>query len=254
MIFDTHCHLGYHWEDGADDDAQAAYERSVEAGVCEILNVGINLETSRRARQWARKLDGVLYSAGLHPNDAGEFDSEWDAIAAIAGEEDCSAVGETGLDFYRDWTTPQQQILSFEKHLELSLELDRPVIVHCRDAFDQVFEVIAKHPGTRGVIHCFSGNLEDARAALELGFHVSFAGPLTYKKSEALREAAAFVPADRILIETDAPFLPPHPWRGQRNEPAYIRATLETLAQVRDTNLDEMARITRENARMLFNA
>ncbi|MHC5066359.1 MAG: TatD family hydrolase, partial [Planctomycetota bacterium] len=161
MIFDTHCHLGY---DG--EDPEPVRQRALEARVSLILNVGIDLESSQRARESAGKLEAVQYSAGLHPNDAGKLDAEWPELEALCRREDCLAIGESGLDFYRDWTTPEQQVPAFERHLSLAAELDKAVIVHCRDAFERTFEVIAANPGTRGVMHCFSAGVDEARSAL----------------------------------------------------------------------------------------
>lgn len=197
-------------------------------------------------------LDGVYHSAGLHPNDASKLDADWEELEAMARTDACIAVGETGLDFFRDWTTPDQQIPSFERHLELARELDKPVIVHCRDAFERTFEVIRAFPGVRGVMHCFSGTVREADRALELGFYLSFAGPLTYKKSDDLRDAARHAPSDRVLVETDAPFLPPQSRRGKRNEPALIVETLTKLAEVRELAFDAAAELTTANARRLF--
>lgn len=247
MIFDTHCHLGY---DG--EDPEPVRQRAAQAKVALILNVGIDLASSERARITAEQLHAVHYSAGLHPNDAAKLDIEWQGIEALCRRDDCLAVGETGLDFYRDWTTPEQQVPAFERHLALAVDLDRPIIVHCREAFERCYEVLGNFPGVRGVMHCFSAEIPEARQALELGFYLSFAGPLTYPKSDALRAAAAFAPVDRILVETDAPFLPPQFKRGKRNEPAYIVKTVERLAEVRGIDFEDAARVTKENGERLF--
>lgn len=247
MIFDTHCHLGY---DG--EEPEPVRQRATKAQVSLILNVGIDLASSERARQTAARLEAVHYSAGLHPNDAAKLEAEWPGIEALCRRDDCLAIGETGLDFFRDWTTPEQQLPAFERHLALAVELDRPIIVHCRQAFARSYEVLAGFPGVRGVMHCFSAGVEEARRALDLGFYISFAGPLTYPKSDALRAAAEFVPSERILVETDAPFLPPQFKRGKRNEPAYIVKTVERLAQVRGIAFAEAARVTKTNGERLF--
>jgi TatD DNase family protein len=250
VIFDTHCHLGF---DGEDSGAIAAvHDRATESGVSLLLNVGTDLTSSTRARALAVRLPGVLFSAGLHPNDSGKLEAEWDAIEALCRDPGCVAIGETGLDFYREWTTPEQQARAFARHLELARELDKPVIVHCRDAFPAVYDLLAAHPGVRGVMHCFSGDTAAARRAVELGFHVSFAGPLTYPKNDALRAAASWAPADRILVETDAPFLPPQGRRGKRNEPAFIVATLQALADARGLAFAEVAALTLANGKRLF--
>lgn len=248
MIFDTHCHLGF---DAQVDPAQVI-QRAREAGVTTMLDVGIDLASSLAARQRARSTPGVLHSAGLHPNDCVKLADEWEDIEELCAAEDCVAVGETGLDFYRDWAPPARQQEGFARHLELARRLDKPVVVHCRDAFPRVFEILREHPGVRGVMHCFSGGVDEARAALDLGFYVSFAGPLTYPRSEPIREAARFVPEDRLLVETDAPFLPPQGKRGQRNEPAWITMTLAKLAELRSWSFEQAAAATRRNAERLF--
>ena len=248
MIFDTHCHLGY----DEDRDPAELRRRAELAGVSTLLDVGIDLASSRRAQATAEKLENVHFTAGLHPNHTQQLAAEWDEIARLCRVRSCRAVGETGLDFYRDRTTPEQQELALEAHLQLALELGKPVVIHCREAFARTFEVLERHPGSRGVMHCFSGGVPEARRALDLGFYLSFAGPLTYPKAGELRQAAAFAPLDRILVETDAPFLPPQGNRGQRNEPAYIVQTVQKLAEVRGMPFEEIARRTAANGYQLF--
>ncbi|MBX3461910.1 MAG: TatD family hydrolase [Planctomycetes bacterium] len=247
QVYDTHCHLGL---DGkvppADEHARAA-----AAGVTHLLVVGIDAATSRAARE-LRHLPGVRWSAGLHPNDSTRLDEEWPALDALARDPSCSAIGETGLDCFRDRTPLPQQERSLRRHLALARELDRPVILHCRDAFTPLFAVLRDEPPVRGVMHCFSGDLGEARTALDLGLLLSFAGPLTYPRNEALRAVAAWAPADRILVETDAPFLPPQRLRGQRNEPAFVVQTLQALADARGIALAAAAECTLANALALF--
>jgi TatD DNase family protein len=156
------------------------------------------------------------------------------------------------MDCFRDRTPLDQQERSLRAHLQLARELDLPVVLHCRDAFAPLFAVLRSEPRVRGVMHCFSGGLEQAREALDLGLHLSFAGPLTYPKNDALRAVAAFAPADRVLVETDAPFLPPQRRRGQRNEPAWVVETLATLATARGQTLADAAALTFANACNLF--
>lgn len=247
QVFDTHCHLGLDGKATPDEE----HARAVAAQVTGMLVVGIDAATSQQARDLQR-LPGVRWSAGLHPNDATRFDAEWPAIADLARTPDCAALGETGLDCFRDRTPLAQQERSLRAHLQLARELDLPVIFHCRDAFAPLFAVLRDEPPVRGVMHCFSGGVDEARTALDLGLHLSFAGPLTYPKNASLRDAATFAPADRILVETDAPFLPPQRRRGQRNEPAYVVETLATLAAVRGIALAEAAAITFANATTLF--
>lgn len=246
-VFDTHCHLGY----DADADPRAEHARAVAAGVTGMVVVATDAASSARARELA-SLPGVRWSAGLHPNDATRFAADWPAIAALAREPGCAAIGETGLDCYRKSAPLDQQEASLRAHLALARELDLPVILHCREAFAPLFAVLRSEARCRGVMHCFSGGIDEARQALDLGLFVSFAGPLTYPKNDALRAVATFVPADRVVVETDAPFLPPQPFRGKRNEPAYVVHTLQTLANVRGLSLENAAAITFDNAVALF--
>jgi TatD DNase family protein len=246
-IFDTHCHIGLDGQVPPEED----HARALEADVRALLVVGVDAPSSAAARDLAR-LPGVRWSAGLHPNDAGAFDEQWQPVSELARDPACAAVGETGLDCFRDRTPLEQQVRSLRAHLALARELQLPVIFHCRDAFAPLFEVLDAEPPTQGVMHCFSGGVEEARRALDLGLYLSFAGPLTYKKNEALREACAFAPADRVLVETDAPFLPPQSRRGKRNEPALIVETLGKLAEVRGLSVVAAAELTYENATRLF--
>ena len=247
QVFDTHCHLGLDGKATPDEE----HARAVAAGVTGMLVVGIDAATSAAARTLAR-LPGVRWSAGLHPNDASRFAAEWPVIADLARDPTCCALGETGMDCFRDRTPLDQQEQSLRAHLALARELGLPVIFHCRDAFAPMFAVLRDEPPVCGVMHCFSGGVDEARQALDLGLSLSFAGPLTYPKNDALRAAAAFAPADRVLVETDAPFLPPQKRRGQRNEPAYVVETLATLAAVRGIALADAAAQTFANACALF--
>jgi TatD DNase family protein len=247
QVYDTHCHIGLDGQVPPDED----HARAQAADVTALMVVGIDAASSAAARDLAR-LPGVRWSAGLHPNDSEAFDEQWPAIEALAREPACAAVGETGLDCFRDRTPLDQQVRSLRAHLALARELDRPVIFHCRDAYEQLFEVLGQEEPVRGVMHCFSGGVDEARRSLELGLYLSFAGPLTYKKNDALREACAFAPADRVLVETDAPFLPPQSRRGKRNEPALIIETLTKLAEVRGLSLEDAAAQTFDNSVRLF--
>jgi TatD DNase family protein len=246
QAYDTHCHLGYDGQDPAQE-----HHRAVLAGVTAMLCVGTDAANSARARELTR-LPGVRWSAGLHPNDASRFAAEWPALATLARSPGCAAIGETGLDCYRDRTPLAEQEASLRAHLQLARELGLPVVLHCRDAFAPMFELLRAWAPVRGVMHCFSGGVAEARTALDLGLMLSFAGPLTYPKNQALRDAAAFAPAAAVLVETDAPFLAPQPQRGKRNEPAFVMHTLATLAEVRSISLREAAELTFANAIRLF--
>lgn len=248
-IFDTHCHPL--WRD-AEDPALAQIERARAAGVAALLCVATDAPSARAARELARlRPDFVAASAGLHPNDAGDpaaLEQALAEIAALAREGGFAAIGETGLDFFRDRAAPELQERSLLFHLDLARELDLPVILHCRAAAARLAELLEPRAPLRGVMHCYSEGPDLIGRFLACGLHVSFAGNLTYPKSEALRAACALVPRERLLVETDAPFLPPQPKRGQPNEPAFIRFTLEALAAARGEQAEDTARLTFDNA------
>jgi TatD DNase family protein len=252
-LFDTHCHLGLDAEGrGNLDEDRRSRDLALQCHVEEIVVVGIDLASSRRARDLARALPATRWSAGLHPNSAECFEAEWPELEQLAGESDCCAIGESGLDYYRDRASKEAQARSLAAHRQLAADLDLPLILHCRDALPEMFAQLQAHAPIRGVVHCFSGSPEQALQAVELGLYVSFAGPLTYPRNEELRRAACVVPADRLLIETDAPFLPPQGFRGKPNHPALVVHTAKTLAEVRGWTLPECAEQTYANAQQLF--
>jgi TatD DNase family protein len=246
-LIDTHCHLGH-----GDADPEQLIARARENGVVGFVDVGIDAATSLAAQARSRKFDEVRFTAGIHPCDADRLDEDWATVEDCAADPRCVAVGETGFDFHWDRSTPARQRESFERHLELARALGKPTVVHCREAFSATFEVLAAHRDVRAVLHCFAGGVDEARRALDLGCMLSFAGPLTYPRADELRAAAAFAPEDRILVETDAPFLPPQGYRGQRNEPARVRDVLVALAQLRSVTEEDLATATTTNARRTF--
>lgn len=246
-VFDTHCHLGH---DGTPPEPEHARARA--AGVQSMLVVGIDLASSQRARALAAALPGVHWSTGLHPNEAGRFPAEWSSLEALARDGGCCALGETGFDFHRDRACRVLQELALRAQLELARALDLPVILHCRQAHRELCAVLRDYAPLPGVMHCFSAGVDEARQALDLGLWLSFAGPLTYPDNDGLRQACAFAPPDRLLVETDAPFLPPQGRRGQRNEVAFVVPVLARLAAVRGWSLAEAAATTTANARALF--
>jgi len=254
-LFDSHCHLTWHADT---DPPEERVARAQEAGVAQCLSVAVDLASARECRAISQRLPGVHASAGVHPNDVAsgaQLDDELRELGELAREGGFVAIGETGLDFYRDSTAATDQERSLHAHLDLAAELDLPVILHCRSAAEALQAALRsrQHP-VNGVMHCFSEDVAAAEAFLEMGLHVSFAGNVTYPKSHALREAAAIVPADRLLVETDAPFLAPQPRRGKRNEPAFVRFTLNCLAEVRGVAEEELAEQTFRNATQLFSA
>ena len=243
-VFDTHTHLGFR----CDDDGEARVQRAENAGVVRMLDVGIDVVSSRAAIARAARHASVAASVGLHPCDCAEHGRDFEAIEELAQDARCVAIGESGLDLYWDRVPLETQLESLAKHLELARRLDKPIILHCRDAFAELLDALRPHAPLRGILHCFGGGIDEARDCLELGLQLSFAGPLTYPKNDALREAAAFAPLDRIFVETDAPFLPPQSRRGSVNEPAFVVETLECLATLHGAPEETVAECVYRNS------
>jgi TatD DNase family protein len=253
-VIDSHTHL-FLCEGNEDEllDAAAA------AGVERMLNVGLGEETNAGVVAAAERRPEVFASVGRHPNDAEGFDAAAaTAIAALAANEGVRAIGETGLDFYRDTASPAAQRRAFAAQIEIAAELKLPLVIHARDAegetaaTDEIFETLEARAGAVAVVlHCFSApqRVDDAAAR---GWYCSFAGNVTYPRSEALREAAARVPEDRVLVETDAPFLSPQPLRGKRNQPANVVETAKVVAAARGVSYEELEATVAANARALF--
>lgn len=256
-LWDTHAHLV---EDVFAEDLEAVVERALSHGVEQIVVIGYTADTSKRARELAHRFQ-LRFSAGLHPNYlAGADDSSWATITALLEDDLCAAVGETGLDGYRNDVPMEIQRKWFLRHLEVATRRGIPVVIHSRDAGTQVIECLREARNRFGpcpvVMHAFSESIDVLNAALELGAYISFAGNITYRnrKFDKLRSLVPRVPADRLLVETDAPFLTPEPFRGKRNEPAYVRFTAAKIAELRGQPIGEVARITWENAARLFTA
>ena len=228
--------------------------RAKAAGIEEILSVGTTVESSRRSLEFAEKFEGVYASAGIHPNHAAEAGpNDWNEIVALASRSGVKALGETGLDrHWNDTPFPMQQDY-FDRHLRLSQQTGKPFIVHLRECGEDVLAMLQearRRSPLAGVMHSFTGDATLAAACLELGLYISFAGMVTYKKSTDLREVACTIPADRILVETDSPYLSPEPLRGKRpNEPARVVHTAECLAAARGVSAAEFAAQTTANAR-----
>lgn len=232
--------------------------RAAEAGVGRLIVPAIDLDNTRAVLALAERFEGIYAAVGVHPNSAAGRQDDWlDELRDFARHRKVVAIGEIGLDYYWDKTPPDIQRRAFFLQLALAAELALPVIIHNREASTDVIEQLADSPlkGSErpGVLHSFSGDWAMAEAALEMGFYLGFTGPLTYKNADQLREIAARVPLDRILIETDSPYLTPQPFRGRRNEPAYVRLVAERLAELRGQSLEDIARITTANAERLFN-
>jgi TatD DNase family protein len=251
---DSHCHLA---DPRYDADRDAVIARAVAHGVRGIVCVGAtgSMATNEAALAVARATPGIGAALGIHPHDTAKAEErDYERLLALCGEEGVVAIGETGLDFHYRHSPPQAQREHFRRTLGLARTLGLPVIVHCREAFDDAAAILREEGAdlVGGVIHCFTGTARDAGRFLDLGFHISFSGILTFKGADATRAAARTVPDDRLLIETDGPYLAPIPHRGQRNEPAFVVKVAECLAALRDVPLDSVARLTSANAARLF--
>jgi TatD DNase family protein len=253
QLVDTHAHLD---EEAFSQDVDEVLARAVSAGVTVMLAVATTLESSRATIALAARVPQVFAAVGIHPNYAVQAQpGDWEAIEELSASPKVVAIGETGLDRYWDHTPFDVQLDYFRRQIELAKHRDLPFIVHCREAEPDVVAVLREAAGTgqlKGIMHSFCGGRATLDAALELGLHISFAGMLTFKKNAELRELAKTVPLERLLVETDSPYLAPQPHRGKRNEPAFVRHTAECLAESHGRTLDEMATITTANARRLL--
>jgi TatD DNase family protein len=253
QLIDTHCHLDWN---SFDADREAVIDRAAQAGVTRMITIGVDGPSSRRAIEIADRYEAVYAAVGVHPNDCAEFDAATLAdIRSLAQHPKVVAIGEIGLDYYWHKVEHDVQARAFRAQLELAAELNKPVIVHSRNAALDVMTILeefAKRADYAGTLHSYFDDFTIAQRAFAVGFYIGVTGPLTFKKAEREREIIKQVPLERVLIETDAPFLTPVPHRGERNEPAFVKHTAETLARVRGQSIEEVARQTTHNAEKLF--
>lgn len=258
-LIDTHAHLDF---SKFDADRPAVVKRAGAAGVSAIVNVGTDLVTSRRAVDLAEEYEAVYAAVGVHPHGAKALDgAALEELRELAQRPKVVAVGEIGLDYYRNLSPRDAQRRAFQAQLAWAAKLGKPVIIHDRDAHDEILQALSKWAaglenstlaGRLGVLHTFSGDLEMAQKAIDLGFYLSISGPVTYRNARQLPEIVRALPLDRLLVETDCPFLAPEPYRGKRNEPAYTRLVAERIAELKGIPFDDLARATTANARRLF--
>lgn len=246
---DSHAHLNF---DAFDNDRAAVYQRAREAGITAIIEVGVGLDGSRKALARATEEEMVFGAAGLHPTELDRFDEQWDEFEELVRTGAPVAVGECGLDYYWMKATKEKQAESFRRQLELARDVGLPFIVHCREADDDMIAILREVGYSRGVTHCFGGTCAHAEQVLELGLHISFCGNVTFRKNTQAQAAAKAVPLDRLLLETDSPFLSPEGKRGKRNEPSHVVFTARFLAELMDMELDTLVETTTANARRLF--
>jgi len=252
MFIDSHAHLEMK---EFDRDREEVILRAAAAGIDYVITVGTTLRECRKAVEIARTHPAVYAAVGIHPHDARGIDSRtYETLKKLAREEAVVAYGEIGLDFFRNLSPPEMQIRCFEEQLAVATDLGLPVIIHDRDAHEQTVKILKAWQGnTGGVIHCFSGDVAMAMTCLEMGFYISIAGPVTYAKAGRLGEVVRQVPLERLLVETDAPYLTPQPHRGRRNEPAYVALTAQKVAELKGLALAEVGQATARNAMTLFN-
>ena len=250
--FDSHCHVD---EEAFDEDREEVLSRMKANGITRCAVIGSEMETSRRAAAFSAAHSGVVAAGGFHPHEASRFrESDLDELREMYQKGRIRAIGEIGLDFYYDHSPRDVQREVCIRQMELAWELKVPVAYHIRDAHQEMLEIMKgmKARLTGGIIHCFSGSAEIAKEYLKLGYFISFAGPLTFKKAPRLQEAAKLVPKDRLLIETDSPYMAPEPVRGRRNEPANVRYVGLKMAELRGEEPEEVAVYTTENAMQVY--
>lgn len=251
-LIDSHVHLDF---DSFDDDREDVLLRAKSVNVCQVINVGTNLVTSRFSAEFAAGHNGVFAAAGIHPHDSTEIGaSALTELRTLLAQPKVVALGEIGLDYFKMYEPQAIQEKAFQQQLELAIELDVPIIIHTRAADDETLAMLRQfnRPQWQGVFHCFPGDEKMARAVLDMGFHISFTGNITFKKSQA-GPVVQYVPLDRMLLETDCPFMAPVPKRGKRNEPAFVRHVGEKVAELKNLPLTEVAAQTTKNTRKLFN-
>jgi len=251
VLFDSHCHVDFpHF----DDDRDAVFERMQEQGVTRVLAVSVELEQTLRLEALVAARENVWFSVGVHPNHEAAQEPTVDQLIRLAAHPRCVAIGETGMDFFRHHVDPVIQGRRFRTHIRAAHAVGKPVIVHMRDADEATLKILAEEniAACGGIMHCFSSSWPVARRALAMDMYVSFSGNVSFKRNNELRDVARQVPADRLLIETDSPYLAPMPMRGKRNEPGYVRHVAACLAEVRGVSLATLAQHTTDNAMRIF--
>lgn len=250
MLIDTHCHL---YDDKFSGDLEDVIRKSNEAGVMRMIIPASDLKTSLAAADIARRFEGVYAACGVHPHDAADAsDGDYGEIERLLGNDRVVACGEIGLDYHYDFSPRGIQKEALARQADLAKRLGMPVILHSREAFRDLADILKSEGCSFGVVHCFSDTVLEARILLDMGFYIGFTGSVTFKNADDIREAASYVPLDRILFETDSPYLAPVPYRGKRNDPSLIPVIAERLADIKGISKEALADAVWHNARKLF--
>ena len=249
-LFDTHCHLN---DERFSDDWMTLAEELPKKDVELVVNAGCDLESSYFGQMAASKFNNIYFSAGMHPHDAKDLTEDaLSRIIQLCSDKKCVALGEIGLDYHYDYSPREVQRDGFARQLDVAKELDIPVIIHEREAWQDTIDIMKNYKGLRGVFHCFSGNRETAKICLDMGFYISFCGPLTFKNARNPIEVAQYIPRDRALIETDSPYMTPEPHRGKRNDPSNVFYIAQKLSLIWGTDIEMVAHQTFMNGCKLF--
>lgn len=252
MLFDTHAHFD---DERFDDDRDEVIRKAHESGVSYILNASSDMDSSRKSMALADKYDFIYAAVGVHPHSAGEMkEDDLETLAGYASHPKVVAIGEIGLDYYYDNSPRNVQKYWFARQIRLAREVGLPVVIHDRDAHEDTLAIIRAEGASEvgGVFHCYTGSVEMAKEVLKNNFYIALGGAVTFKNARKLLDVAKFVPEDRLLIETDCPYMTPEPYRGKRNDSGYVRLVAEKIAELRGVTFEEIAQITAQNARRLF--
>lgn len=250
MLFDTHAHLN---DDRFTEDRDSLIASLKENGVGAYCEIGFDMPSSHEAASLADRYDFIYAAVGVHPHDSKDMtDDDLPDLKELLSRDKVVALGEIGLDYYYDNSDRASQREWFARQLELAREVDMPVVIHSRDAMEDTLNILKAHGGGDGIIHCYSGSKESARLLLDMGYYISFAGPVTFKNASSILDVVRYVPIDRILIETDSPYLAPVPYRGKRNCPVYVAEVCKKVSELKGMDFEEMAHITRQNAKNVY--
>ncbi|MDD5432248.1 MAG: TatD family hydrolase [Candidatus Omnitrophica bacterium] len=250
MLVDTHCHLDF---PEFEQDRAEVISRAKNSGISYIINIGSSLKSSVASVKLAKEYDFIYAAVGIHPHEADSFNkNEEEAIRELAGNKKVVAIGEIGLDYFKNFSKPENQPPMFKSMIAIAKESNKPLIIHSREAAEDSIRILKEAMPVRAVLHCFSGNEDFLKACLDLGFYISYTCNITYKKAQNLRDMIKITPLDRLLLETDAPYLSPEGFRGKRNEPMQVRILAEEVARIKAVSVETIAKLTTDNAVNFF--